>query len=132
MWIKLTVCGMTRIGYGHSDGKTGGDAVKEVIGDALRNAAMRFGAALDLWHKGDLHVDDAQEEPAPAFDPAAASGRIVARLAKARSVPETFEIYKEERAAMAALLAADADIHAETFAAFASRKAALLADDAPF
>jgi hypothetical protein len=32
--------------------------MKEIIGDALRNAAMRFGAALDLWHKGDLHVDD--------------------------------------------------------------------------
>jgi uncharacterized protein YjbJ (UPF0337 family) len=30
--------------------------MKERIGDALRNAAMRFGAALDLWHKGDLHV----------------------------------------------------------------------------
>ena len=55
MWIRLTVCGQTRLGYGHADGKRGGDAVKEVIGDALRNAAMRFGAALDLWHKGDLH-----------------------------------------------------------------------------
>lgn len=60
MWIKLTVCGVTRLGYGHSDGKRGGDAVKETIGDALRNAAMRFGAALDLWHKGQLH-DDAEE-----------------------------------------------------------------------
>ena len=58
MWIRLTVCGHTRIGYGHADGKSGGDAIKEVIGDALRNAAMRFGAALDLWHKGDLHGDD--------------------------------------------------------------------------
>lgn len=58
MWIKLTVAGMTRLGYGHAEGKTGGDAIKEVIGDALRNAAMRFGAALDLWHKGDLHGDD--------------------------------------------------------------------------
>jgi len=56
LWIKLTVCGMTRLGYGHPDGKKGGDAVKESIGDALRNAAMRFGAALDLWHKGDLHA----------------------------------------------------------------------------
>lgn len=56
-WITLTVCGMTRQGYGHPDGKQGGDAIKEVIGDALRNAAMRFGAALDLWHKGgDLHA----------------------------------------------------------------------------
>ncbi len=66
MWIKLTVCGVTRLGYGHSDGKKGGDAIKEVIGDALRNAAMRFGAALDLWHKGDLHGDD---EPEPVAAP---------------------------------------------------------------
>ncbi len=56
LWIKLTVCGATRYGYGAADGKSGGDAVKEMIGDALRNAAMRFGAALDLWHKGDLHA----------------------------------------------------------------------------
>lgn len=56
MWIKLTVCGVTRLGYGHAGDKHGGDAIKEVIGDALRNAAMRFGAALDLWHKGDLHA----------------------------------------------------------------------------
>jgi len=63
LWIKLTVGGMTRLGYGDAQGKNGGDAIKECIGDALRNAAMRFGAALDLWHKGDLHVD---EEPEPA------------------------------------------------------------------
>lgn len=57
LWIKLTVAGVTRYGYGAADGKSGGDAMKEMIGDALRNAAMRFGAALDLWHKGDLHVE---------------------------------------------------------------------------
>lgn len=62
MWIKLTICGVTRLGYGDAQGKTGGNATKERIGDALRNAAMRFGAALDLWHKGDLHIDD--DEPA--------------------------------------------------------------------
>lgn len=55
LWIRLTVCGVTRLGYGDAQGKRGGDAVKEAIGDALRNAGMRFGAALDLWHKGDLH-----------------------------------------------------------------------------
>lgn len=62
MWIKLTVCGQSRLGYGHPDGKRGGDAIKEVIGDALRNAAMRFGAALDLWHKGDLHGPEDEPE----------------------------------------------------------------------
>lgn len=55
LWIRLTVCGLTRIGYGDSQGKKGPNAIKECIGDALRNAAMRFGAALDLWHKGELH-----------------------------------------------------------------------------
>lgn len=49
LWIRLTVCGVTRIGVG--DGMT----MKERIGDAIRNAAMRFGVALDLWAKEDLH-----------------------------------------------------------------------------
>jgi hypothetical protein len=83
LWIKLTVCGVSRHGYGHAAVKPSADPgsrEKEVIGDALRNAAMRFGAALDLWHKGDLHVaaDDAAEvfsvnhgrkTQEPAFDP---------------------------------------------------------------
>lgn len=49
LWINLTICGTTRIGYGAADGKRGSDAVKETIGDAIRNAAMRFGVALYLW-----------------------------------------------------------------------------------
>jgi hypothetical protein len=65
MWIKLTVCNVSRLGYGHPDGKKGGDAIKEVIGDALRNAAMRFGAALDLWHKGQLRAEP-ENDDAPA------------------------------------------------------------------
>lgn len=53
IWIWLTVCGVTRPAYGHPDGKTGGDAVKESIGDALRNGAMRYGVALDLWRRSE-------------------------------------------------------------------------------
>lgn len=68
MWIRLTVCGVTRLGYGDASGKEGSNAIKEVIGDALRNAAMRFGAALDLWHKGDLHTDQEPQET-PAMPP---------------------------------------------------------------
>ena len=68
LWIRLTVLGVTRLGYGHAAAKPTADPgsrEKEVIGDALRNAAMRFGAALDLWHKGDLHADeDNEKEPA--------------------------------------------------------------------
>ena len=57
LWIRLTVSGMTRLGYGDAGGKHGPSATKEAIGDALRNAAMRFGAALELWHKGDWEND---------------------------------------------------------------------------
>lgn len=58
LWIRLTVCGVTRIGVG--DGKN----AKERIGDALRNAAMRFGVALDLWAKENL-VEFAQAASRP-------------------------------------------------------------------
>jgi hypothetical protein len=60
LWIKLTVCGVTRLGYGDAGGKKGPDAIKVAIGDALRNAGMRFGLALDLWCKGD---PDAPQPP---------------------------------------------------------------------
>jgi hypothetical protein len=65
LWINLTIGGVTRIGYGDAGGKKGPNAVKEAIGDALRNAGMRFGAALDLWCKGD---PDAPTPPAPRTD----------------------------------------------------------------
>ncbi|MFC4014585.1 hypothetical protein ACFOY2_45695 [Nonomuraea purpurea] len=51
LWIKLTIAGVTRLGYGDAQGKTGANAVKEAIGDAFRNGGMRFGVALDLWRK---------------------------------------------------------------------------------
>lgn len=71
LWIKLTICGVTRLGYGDADGKTGGNAMKERIGDAIRNAALRFGVALSLWHKGDLHLESEgePEEPQPKPEP---------------------------------------------------------------
>ncbi|HET6916183.1 MAG TPA: hypothetical protein VFH56_08850 [Acidimicrobiales bacterium] len=75
LWIKLTVCGVTRYGFGD------GNSVKECIGDAIRNAAMRFGVALDLWSKEELEqahgpaavhaTPPAAVAPAPAADPAA-------------------------------------------------------------
>lgn len=62
LWIRLHILGVVTIGYGHPDDKTGGNAIKEAIGDALRNAAMRRGAALDLWHKGDSPLYDESEK----------------------------------------------------------------------
>jgi hypothetical protein len=73
LWISLTVCGATRLGYGDAGGKKGPNAVKEAIGDAIRNAAMRFGVALDLWAKEDLQADEpaakTSPRPAPARNP---------------------------------------------------------------
>jgi hypothetical protein len=75
MWAELTICGVTRICYGHAEVKSyqsPGDRIKEVIGDMLRNGGMRFGAGLELWHKGDLHPDEppanggAPQPPEPA------------------------------------------------------------------
>ena len=57
LWIKLTICGVTRPGFGD------GASMKEMIGDAIRNAAMRFGVALDLWAREDLH--EIANPPAP-------------------------------------------------------------------
>lgn len=66
LWIRLTVGDVTRIGYGSVESAKS-EAIKELIGDALRNASMRFGAALDLWHKGDLpdQPDELTPEPSP-------------------------------------------------------------------
>lgn len=50
LWIRLTVAGVTRVGVGD------GPDAKQRISDAIRNAAMRFGVALDLWSKEDLHT----------------------------------------------------------------------------
>lgn len=68
LWIKLTICGVTRYGCGD------GASVKECIGDAIRNAAMRFGVALDLWAKEDLHSQDSDDKPAAEQAAPAAPG----------------------------------------------------------
>jgi hypothetical protein len=82
LWIRLTVCGMTRIGVG--DGKS----AKEIVGDAIRNAAMRFGVALDLWGKEELeqaHGPARPLTPAPAPQAMSASDFTAPAVAEERS-----------------------------------------------
>jgi hypothetical protein len=52
MWANLTLLGKTLLGVGsvRADKQ---DLDKELIGDFLRNASMRFGIALSLWSKQD-------------------------------------------------------------------------------
>jgi hypothetical protein len=73
LWIRLKIGGKVMIGYGDAPGKE--RAVKELIGDAIRNAAMRFGVALDLWKK---------EAPEPVADQPAARQREEATLTPAQ------------------------------------------------
>lgn len=110
LWIKLTVCGVTRLGYGHAAAKQKqdpGSREKEVIGDALRNAGMRFGAALDLWHKGDLHADT-EEEPAPQVEKPIPAAPNTTKGAEAPKPPTLAERANRLEAALKAQTTADA------------------------
>lgn len=102
MWIRLTICGVTRLGYGDAQGKSGPDATKERIGDALRNAAMRFGAALDLWHKGDLHGSDEEgnaEPPEAANHPTQSPRAAPKRASPPPEAPADMAIVEQMNAA---------------------------------
>ena len=69
MWGKLTVHGVTRIGVGTCEASKD-ESAKELIGDFLRNAAMRFGFCTKLWSKT-AGMPDMDDEP--AAPPATAS-----------------------------------------------------------
>ena len=97
LWIWLTVCGITRIGVGDARGNTGADAVKEMIGDAIRNAAMRFGCGLEMWFEAE---DDEVAEPVSNDAPDGAMAPFVAikrknatkaQLSLARELERLFE-----------------------------------------
>lgn len=77
LWMKLTICGKTVICYGSAPGKEGPDAIKEVIGDGIRNGAMRFGVGLGLWAgkfakllENSVEVDSIPDELVPMAAPA--------------------------------------------------------------
>ena len=71
MWGWLTVHGKELLGVG-SVRADKGDYEKELIGDFLRNASMRFGISLNLWTKNQWSdLDNSKPQPAkPAPKPA--------------------------------------------------------------
>lgn len=76
LWIDLTICGVTKSGYGSCEsGKS--DPVKELIGDAIRNAGLNFGIALEYWKKEWQRSDDtrqAEAQPPASQAPREGSG----------------------------------------------------------
>lgn len=103
-WIRLTVCGVTRLGCGTCRPNQF-DAEKVLIGDAIRNAAMRFGVALDLWIKGhgeddEKHANDDQRSgPARSFEDPALPGLRSSLLGSIAKLPDS------EKAALKAWMA---------------------------
>jgi hypothetical protein len=71
MWGWLTVHGKELLGVG-SVRADKGDYEKELIGDFLRNASMRYGIALSLWSKSQFAslVEDKPQPAKPAPKPA--------------------------------------------------------------
>lgn len=90
LWIKLTVCGVTRYGYGEPQGRDKFDAVKGSIGNAIRNSSMRFGIALDLWAK----EAPAETKPAPKAtkEISTATQKMIERISNAGSLIELTEV----------------------------------------
>lgn len=80
MWGRLTVLGKTLPCVGTADASKD-DVGKELIGDLLRNGAMRFGIGLQLWSKADRWdmaesvADPPTAAPAPGSLPVAPDWR---------------------------------------------------------
>jgi hypothetical protein len=73
LWGRLTLHGVSRVCVG-TCANTAFEPEKELLGDLLRNGAMRFGIALNLWAKGDWDLGSPgtveQTAPLPAAVPA--------------------------------------------------------------
>lgn len=113
MWIELTVCGVSRYGVGIVPTKSF-ELEKQLISDAIRNAAMRFGVALDLWSKEDLHASSENAEGAgsraqpdtaaarpsgttplvPGNPPSAPTATMQRLLARAIAINDIDRVYK--------------------------------------
>jgi len=65
MWARLTLLGKTMIGVGSARADKA-DYEKELIGDFLRNASMRFGICLSLWTKSEWEDLGGTQKPAGA------------------------------------------------------------------
>ena len=66
MWARLTILEKTMIGVGSARADKG-DYLKELIGDFLRNASMRFGICLSLWTKSEWEDLGGTQKPAGAL-----------------------------------------------------------------
>lgn len=90
LWIKLTVCGVTRYGYGEPATRDKYDQKKSAIGNAVRNAAMRYGVALDLWAKE--VPAETKAAPKATKELSTATQKMIERIGNAGSLIELTEV----------------------------------------
>jgi len=90
LWIELTICGVSRYGYGEPQGRDKFDMTKGAIGNAIRNAAMRFGVALDLWAKE--APADVKPVPKATKDLSTATQKMIDRINTSASLVELSQI----------------------------------------
>jgi hypothetical protein len=93
LWIELTICGVTRYGYGEPQGRDKFDMTKGAIGNAIRNAAMRFGVALDLWAK-EAPAENTKATPyaKATKELSTATQKMIERIKVASSLVELSEV----------------------------------------
>lgn len=112
LWIWLTVLGKRLPAFGDADGKTGGNAVKEAIGDAIRNGAMRFGVGTYLWGKSEKAKAQlarglqGTDEPPPSETAPTASDATLALL---RDLREKLKVDDDKYAEQLARCGVDRD-----------------------
>jgi hypothetical protein len=92
LWIKLTVCGVTRYGYGEPQGRDKFDQIKGSIGNSLRVAAMRFGIGLDLWAKEQPAPVESKPTPKATKTLSTATQKMIERINNAGSLIELSEV----------------------------------------
>lgn len=102
LWIYLTILGITHKGVGYARNLYGADAKKAVIGDAIRNAAMRFGCGLEMWFTQD---GEAPEDEAVAGGPAKRLKAAVEAVSAPKAVPFVPSLKRNATEAQKALLA---------------------------
>ncbi len=143
LWTRLTVLGLTRLGYGD------GPDPKQRIGDAIRNAAMRFGVALDLWTKNELESSnpngngesvsataDSAPEPAPDGEPLRSAYEFLRALSVCTSMAALTGLQRDAGLAgvlpdLVVVQTADGELSMPLGEAFARRSARLQQNGQP-
>lgn len=107
MWICLIVRGVARLGIGETEGGRleGANAIKARVSDAIKNASMRFGVALDSWSKQELHdtgapgsvPEEARQQAEPPGRPSTAEW--AQKIGAAKDVADFSRIHEEAKKA---------------------------------